>query len=122
LVTFNTRQPIQAGDYIGLELESAAATIGIDQTQTSTGTTAAAFGGPIADGASATPRVSAQGGRGYLNADVEPDADRDGFGDETQDQCPTNAALQGPCPPPVVVDKAPPSRPGWCASCVTSCT
>jgi hypothetical protein len=33
-----------------------------------------------------------------LSAQVEPDADHDGFGDETQDQCPTNAALQGPCP------------------------
>jgi hypothetical protein len=29
---------------------------------------------------------------------VEPDADRDGFGDETQDQCPTDASTQGPCP------------------------
>jgi hypothetical protein len=29
---------------------------------------------------------------------VEPDADRDGFGDETQDQCPSNASTQGPCP------------------------
>jgi hypothetical protein len=34
-----------------------------------------------------------------VNADVEPDADRDGFGDETQDQCPTNASTQGSCPP-----------------------
>jgi hypothetical protein len=32
---------------------------------------------------------------------VEPDADRDGFGDETQDGCPTNpAALAPPCSPP----------------------
>jgi hypothetical protein len=38
-----------------------------------------------------TERVNAQ-------AVVEPDADHDGFGDETQDQCPTNAATQGPCP------------------------
>ena len=29
---------------------------------------------------------------------VEPDADHDGFGDETQDQCPTNASTQGTCP------------------------
>jgi hypothetical protein len=29
---------------------------------------------------------------------VEPDIDRDGFGDETQDQCPTDASTQGPCP------------------------
>lgn len=29
---------------------------------------------------------------------VEPDADNDGYGDETQDQCPQSAALQTPCP------------------------
>src|SRR5262249_6795786 len=29
---------------------------------------------------------------------VEPDADLDGFGDETQDRCPRSAALQTPCP------------------------
>lgn len=34
-----------------------------------------------------------------LAAIIEPDADNDGFGDETQDGCPTSAALQVPCPP-----------------------
>lgn len=29
---------------------------------------------------------------------IEPDADSDGFGDETQDSCPTNAATQAACP------------------------
>lgn len=38
-----------------------------------------------------------------LNADIEPDADRDGFGDETEDLCPTNQAIQAPCP-----DREPP--------------
>ena len=33
-----------------------------------------------------------------VNADIEPDADHDGYGDETQDQCPTNASTQGTCP------------------------
>lgn len=33
-----------------------------------------------------------------VNADVEPDADRDGFGDETQDRCPSEASTQGECP------------------------
>jgi hypothetical protein len=32
-------------------------------------------------------------------ATVEPDADGDGFGDETQDQCPSDASTQGTCPP-----------------------
>lgn len=34
------------------------------------------------------------------SATVEPDADHDGFGDETQDGCPTSAAAQGACPAP----------------------
>ena len=38
------------------------------------------------------------GWRVNAQAVVEPDADHDGFGDETKDQCPTNAATQGPCP------------------------
>jgi hypothetical protein len=33
-----------------------------------------------------------------ISAVLEPDADHDGFGDETQDQCPANASTQGPCP------------------------
>jgi hypothetical protein len=32
-----------------------------------------------------------------VQATIEPDADNDGFGDETQDQCPTQAATHGPC-------------------------
>jgi hypothetical protein len=29
---------------------------------------------------------------------IEPDADHDGYGDETQDRCPQSAAYQIPCP------------------------
>ncbi len=32
-----------------------------------------------------------------VQATIEPDADNDGFGDETQDKCPTQAATQGAC-------------------------
>src|SRR5262245_3300004 len=38
------------------------------------------------------------GQRADVSAVFESDADHDGFGDETQDQCPSNAATQGPCP------------------------
>jgi hypothetical protein len=34
-----------------------------------------------------------------LSAQLEPDADRDGFGDETQDGCPTDASTQAACTP-----------------------
>src|SRR5205085_4335180 len=51
------------------------------------------------------PLVDGQGARGsnavagelLVSADIEPDADHDGFGDETQDQCPSQATTQGPC-------------------------
>lgn len=51
-----------------------------------------------ADGGSFTMTGSATGSPQY-NADVEPDADGDGFGDATQDACPTDATAQGACPP-----------------------
>jgi hypothetical protein len=31
---------------------------------------------------------------------IEPDADGDGYGDESQDRCSTEPAVQGDCPPP----------------------
>jgi hypothetical protein len=46
-------------------------------------------------------------------ADVETDADRDEFGDETQDQCPTDASTQGPCPPADPGDTEAPEL-SWC--------
>lgn len=33
-----------------------------------------------------------------VSATIEPDADNDGYGDETQDKCPQSAATQAPCP------------------------
>jgi hypothetical protein len=33
-----------------------------------------------------------------LNADIEPDADHDGYGDETQDLCPTDPLVHAACP------------------------
>jgi hypothetical protein len=43
--------------------------------------------------------------RPNLAAVVEPDADGDRFGDETQDGCPTNAAVQTACPVPATPAK-----------------
>ena len=40
-------------------------------------------------------------GGGYevtIQYTIEPDADHDGYGDETQDLCPTDATTHGPCP------------------------
>jgi hypothetical protein len=64
------------------------------------GTVATIFAGPIVDGTVASPAATVNQARIYVNADVEPDADHDGFGDETQDQCPSDASTAGACPPP----------------------
>lgn len=51
-----------------------------------------------------------QSGHGAPNVSVvlEPDADRDGFGDVSQDRCAVDAAFQGPCPvPDTKVTKSP---------------
>jgi hypothetical protein len=48
-----------------------------------------------------------------INATVEPDADHDGFGDESQDACPTVAGAGAcpsspkPAPPDTVIKKGP---------------
>jgi hypothetical protein len=47
-------------------------------------------------GAGSVPSIEASGEL-LLQATMEPDADGDGFGDETQDQCPSQATTQGPC-------------------------
>jgi hypothetical protein len=40
-----------------------------------------------------------------VTAQLEPDADHDGYGDETQDGCPTIGSTHGPCPLPTVLGK-----------------
>jgi hypothetical protein len=47
--------------------------------------------------------VSIAGAQLDVAAQLEPDADNDGFGDETQDQCPSDSAVQaGACLPKIV--------------------
>jgi hypothetical protein len=54
------------------------------------------FAGPIG-----SIGVTAANAQRLLNvsATIEPDADKDGFGDETQDGCPTDPTQQLPCAP-----------------------
>ena len=54
------------------------------------------FSPPLVEGAGARGSTEAANEL-MVAATIEPDADRDGFGDETQDQCPRQATTQGPC-------------------------
>ena len=57
-----------------------------------------------------------------LQGVVEPDVDNDGYGDETQDACPSNASTNGACPPAgaTFVGDGLTHAPEWSNSGVTS--
>jgi hypothetical protein len=64
---------------------------------TSADNAVAAYGTASSEGGTATPTQGLYEMRVNISATLEPDADGDGFGDETQDGCPVNAATSGPC-------------------------
>jgi hypothetical protein len=76
-----------------------------------------------ADPGPGTTSTYTPGGSGQLNiaAVLEPDADKDEFGDESQDNCPTDPQTQGQCqggggndndPPETTITKDPPDTSG----------
>ena len=91
--TYNARVPIQAGDYLGIAGNPFTAWCDTkDPTDTYAGTTG---GTPIGS----VFRVERSTGLQVpIAARIEPDVDGDGYGDETQDQCPQSAAYQAACP------------------------
>ena len=101
LHSFGVRIPVQAGDRIGLGTAPNAG-----DAPTSCFVKRAVTGDQLFEGPDfaigATSDLSAPGApfreRLNIQATLEPDADVDGFGDETQDQCPSDATTQGACP------------------------
>jgi hypothetical protein len=96
--TFAARLPISGGDQVGLEADSG---INIEWRAPLLGAQAFEYGSPPpADGEDSPPPAFTDPDQEHtFNADVERDADGDGFGDETQDRCPTDASTQGTCRP-----------------------
>jgi hypothetical protein len=99
---FNARIAVQAGDEIAVDTGHGAAAIFHRRAGASgvTEMTPAGEGDPV-------PLAGAQL---LLSADVEPDADGDGFGDESQDNCPSiaNDQSSNPCPSAAVTPTATP--------------
>jgi hypothetical protein len=91
LTTYSTRVVIHAGDDIGLYLSTSGDCETTDSTFHNHFNNHDVFPG-------ATQTFFREIGQLPVSAVVEPDADHDGFGDETQDQCPTNGAIQSRCP------------------------
>jgi len=92
-----TRIPVQSGDHLALFGPSA---IGFLYCKLPADT--AVIGGFIGPGGSVgatVPIVEEPADvRVPVTGFLEPDADKDGYGDETQDKCPQSAAIQTPCP------------------------
>jgi RTX calcium-binding nonapeptide repeat (4 copies) len=99
VTTFAARLPVQVGDVLGMVasqpclLGGAGRPLG-DQVRFFSSRT------EPTKGSMQTTTAIEPGDRILIAANVEPDSDRDGFGDETQDRCPTNATTQGLCPAP----------------------
>ena len=93
-MVFPANLPIHMGDLIGLNI-SGAGNVGRDLTSDAT---FVHFNPALADGETRAPTQPNPGQALLYNADLEPDADGDGFADETQDQCVGQAGSASGCP------------------------
>lgn len=109
--TFATRQPIAAGDQIALDVDPPSDNLRIDAGGLSGGTIGR-WQPALDDGDTRAPTTRFPG-ESMFNADVEPDGDKDGFGDETQDLClgqPGSASGCEATPPETTITKRPRRR------------
>jgi hypothetical protein len=99
LQAFNVRFPINVGDYVGLSGSGIIYPLG-----PATGATMeTTYPNPLNPNGSPGSSGNVPNIELLVRARVEPDADHDGFGDETQDACPSNFSVQGTCPLPAAV-------------------
>ena len=95
---FPTQLSIRKDDYIGIDLPVKINTCGPCVAAVSGGGTEARWRPALIDNEPPGRPPDAGGGNALLiNADVEPDTDGDGFGDETQDKCTGSGGSQDAC-------------------------
>jgi hypothetical protein len=95
ITTFQTRLPIPADGYVGLVPPR----FTIQRPATRARGSTYVQVNDLSDGDSVDFGGYAGGTAEFLyDADVEPDADADGFGDVSQDACPTDRSTQAACP------------------------
>jgi hypothetical protein len=118
---FTVRLPVEAGDVLALDAGRGAAAV---LHRRAGGPAVRVFTPAVPDGGAAGEERTVSGAELLLSADVEPDADGDGFGDETQDNCPSiaNDQTSNPCPSTAATptptgnddtDTKPPRTTGW---------
>jgi hypothetical protein len=101
---YDTRLPISAGNRIGLDIHADGGmgmmTVGIIYNTVDPDSLWDFWSPALADNSTVAPNGGQDDIGLLLNADIEPDADGDGYGDLTQDLCLANAAAHGACPLP----------------------
>ncbi len=118
LNTFDARIPIQAGDHLGLFGPSEIGALFCSEEAGPENSLAGYPGGGSVGQTVPFIPLTAKA-RFSVAAILEPDADGDGFGDETQDQCPQVAAFQTTCPV-VTLDASARARKGSVSVLVTA--
>lgn len=118
--TFSARIPVRAGDFIGTFGSQLGTPVTLICATGSPADKAALIEGGTPVGSVVTTPGEPEGVQIPLVVFVEPDADGDGFGDETQDQCPQSAAIQAVACPPVVLSTATQVKKGSVTVIVTS--
>ncbi len=101
--TFDTRIPVLRGDLIGLRVKGVG-NLGCTYSGLSPADVYVRVNQAKPAGEQETADIEVPGSRLNVAAEVEPDTDGDGYGDETQDNCPTNVGSQAAC---VVIEAAP---------------
>lgn len=104
VTSFATRLPVPAGSYVGLASPTQAlAPIALNVS----GASASEYH-DAPDGAVIAGPGTARAWEVAYDADVEPDADHDGYGDISQDSCPGSATVHdGSCPPGATTEPPP---------------
>ncbi len=92
---FDIRIPVQAGDRFGVTGKPGEGAIACIPGRP--GDVSGTFFGESQPG-SAQVFGEENGSQAAVSAVIEPDRDGDGFGDETQDECPQSATTQSKCP------------------------
>jgi hypothetical protein len=92
---FGAQVPIKNGDHLALEGDVISA-----QYSNDGGKRHYIYGPKLVEGQGPRAANDTSSKQLLLQAVVEPDSDKDGRGDETQDQCPTDPSTGGACPTP----------------------
>jgi hypothetical protein len=106
---FETQLPIKQGDNIGVNVPGGNPITPTIEYRQLTGAQLGVWVPALADGETSPPGTPVDNLTLVLNADIEPDVDCDGFGDETQDP---SVTPPGNCPQPPQPEPEPEPGPG----------